>query len=120
MGSKMARPAKKETRGGARPNSGPKKQTLSVRQVQELLKRAKDFAKRTGKTVDDILLEFVYGEDVNGDPIQIGVRDRLAALKLFKDHTSIKPGEGGEADKQLGPTIYLPEHDAPDNVTPIK
>ena len=115
----MAKPAKKENRCGARPNSGPKKQTLSVRQVQELLNRAKDFAKRTGKTVDDILLEFVYGQTVDGEELKIGVRDRLAALKLFKDHTSIKPGEGGEADKQLGPTIYLPEHKAPDNVTPI-
>lgn len=91
-----------------------------MRQVKELLQTAKKFAKRTGKTVDDILLEFIYGETIDGEPMKIGQRDRLAAMKLFKDHTSIKPGEGGEADKQLGPTIYLPEHKAPDNVTPIK
>src|SRR2546421_189232 len=41
--------------GGARPNSGPKPQTLSAHQVELMLKAAEKRAAETGKTIDEVL-----------------------------------------------------------------
>ncbi len=94
--------AKKENRGGARPNSGPKRQTLSVRQIREMRKAAEKRAKQEGKTLYDILLDFSYDTDLS-------VKDRQASTKLYLDKMHISVSEGGETDKALGPSIYLPE-----------
>ena len=112
---------KTENRGGARPNSGPKKETLSVRQVKEMRKKAAEYAKRFGKTIDEILLDFVYGvavshtidaetDEVEIEEKKIGTRDRIACIKLWKEYTSPKITEGGPADTELGPKVYLPQH----------
>lgn len=96
-------PHKVENRGGARPNSGPKRQTLSVRQVQEMLDRAEARAeKEGGKTLDDILLDIAYSDSEK-------TPERLAAIKIYKANSMVKPNEGGEADQQLGPGIFLPD-----------
>ena len=110
----MTEPAKKENRGGARPNSGPKKETLSQRQVQAMLVAAKKYAKKHGKTIDEILLDIIYEDG--------GKRDTLAAIKLWKEYTVAKLQEGGETDKGLsGPAVYLPEHKPVDGkVVPLK
>ena len=94
--------AKKENRGGARPNSGPKRQTLSVRQIREMRKAAEKRAKQEGKTLYDILLDFSYDADLS-------VKDRQASIKLYLDKMHISVSEGGETDQALGPSIYLPE-----------
>lgn len=95
-------PKKIENRGGARENSGPKKQTLSVRQVQEMLEKAKEYAEKYKKTIDEVLLDFVYNPESKD-------ADRLAAIKLFKTYTIAKLQEGGETDQQLGPAFFLPD-----------
>jgi hypothetical protein len=95
-------PKKIENRGGARPNSGPKPQALSVRQVDAMLKAADDRAKSEKKTLDDILLDFAYDAELSA-------KDRLASIKLFKDFSAVKITEGGDADQELGPAVYLPE-----------
>lgn len=97
---------KVERRGGFRPGSGRKptiKTGLSAYQVAKMLRKAKKMASRVGKDIDDVLLEFIYHADGR-------VQDRLAAIKLWKEYAQIKPSEGGEADKQLGPAVFLPEH----------
>ena len=100
--------------GGARPNSGPQKWSLSRAQVQAMLDKAKEKAEKEGKEVDDILLEFIYDEE-------LGAKDRMAGIKLWKDFSMAKISEGGEADKELGPGIYLPgERPDPSVVVPIK
>lgn len=106
----MARPRKKDNRGGARPNSGPKKQTLSVRQIQEMRKAAEARAKAEGRSLYDILLDFAYDDDLS-------VKDRSACIKLYLDKMHIAVHEGGEADQAAGPALYLPKHR--DNVVPI-
>ena len=93
---------KKENRGGARPNSGPGRQTLSVRQIREMRKTAAKRAKQEGKTLYDILLDFSYDADLS-------VKDRQASIKLYLDKMHISVSEGGEADKVVGPSIYLPD-----------
>ena len=95
---------KQENRGGRRPGAGrPKgRESLSVRQLAEFDRAAKDMAARTGRSLQDIVLEFAY--DSNLPP-----KDRLAAAKLYWDKSVIHATEGGEADKNLGPAVYLPE-----------
>ena len=87
--------------GGPRPGSGPKKKTLSLHQVQLMLEKAKEYAEKKKKTIDDILLEFIYDE-------KSPLRDRAACIKLWKEYTIAKMQEGGETDKEAGPGIYLP------------
>ena len=59
-------------------------------------------AKKTGKTIFDICLGWIYDEDLPLDR-------RQAAWKLYCDKMLIQVSEGGEADKALGPAMYLPE-----------
>lgn len=75
--------------------------TISALQLREMLQTAKRFADKHGQTIDEILLSFAYDE-------KLPVRDRLAAVKLWKDKTMIPVSEGSETD-QAGPTLYLPE-----------
>lgn len=102
----MSTGPKQDNRGGYRPNAGRKPgpaRNLSTYQVERMLRKARRFAKQYGKDVDDILLEVIYSP-------QERTPDRLAAIKLWKEHTAPKISEGGEADKALGPAVFLPEH----------
>ena len=99
-----------ENRGGSRPGAGRKPQprvTLSEFQVRRLLRKARRMALLTGKDVDDLLIEFIYHADGR-------IVDRLAAIKLFKEYTAPKPSEGGGANKNLGPKLFLPEQRPPE------
>lgn len=87
--------------GGARPNSGPKKQTLSGAQVAEMLKKARDYAKKYEKTIDEVILDIIYTTKSD--------KDKLAAIKLFKDFSMAKISEEGPTNQDLGPQIFLPE-----------
>jgi hypothetical protein len=100
--------------GGVRPGSGPKTKTLSASQVELMLDKAKKKAEETGKDVDDILLDFIY--DADGSK-----KDRIACIKLWKDFSMVRISEGGDADKNLGPGIYLPgEKPDPTKVVELK
>ena len=96
---------KQENRGGYRAGAGRKPQrgsTLTATAVAKMLRKARKAAKVYGKDVDDVLLGFVYDEETR-------TADRLAAIKLWKEYTSAKMTEGGAADKELGPALFLPE-----------
>ena len=93
---------KKDNRGGARPNSGPKPFSLSASQVKELLRTVKKFTKKHGKSIDEVLVSMVYDENITDN-------NRLAAIKLVKDLSAPKISEGGAADRQLGPAVFLPK-----------
>ena len=67
-----------------------------------MLDTAKLYAEKHGKTVDEVLLDFIYAGDSKDS-------DRLAAIKLFKTYTIAKLQEGGETDQALGPAFFLPE-----------
>lgn len=88
--------------GGKREGSGRKKETLSGNQVREMLAKAKKYAEKHGKTIDEILLDIIYAEET-------GVKDQLAGIKLWKEYTIAKIQEGGDTDTELGPNIFLPE-----------
>jgi len=71
-----------------------------------MLRKARRRAKSTGKDVDDILLDFIYADEVR-------IADRVACIKLWKEFTMAKLAEGGDADRSLGPQIFLPAHRPP-------
>ncbi len=95
-------PGKRENRGGYRPGAGRKPETLSVRQVAEILETVKKRAKQEKRTITDVFLDIVYDDDAPR-------RDKLAAGKLIWEYTIAKLQEGGETDQTPGPAIYLPE-----------
>ena len=76
---------------------------MGANQVARLLRKARRFAKMHGKDHNDVLFEIIYGADQR-------VADRLAAIKHVNDMMIPRIQEGGEADKQLGPSVFLPEH----------
>lgn len=97
----MSTGPKPETRGGYREGAGRKRETLSVRQVSDMLAKAKAWAEKEGETIDDILLNFIYDEELTA-------KDRLASIKLWKEYTIAKLQEGGEIDEVAGPAVFLP------------
>lgn len=93
---------KRDNRGGARPNSGPKPEPLSAKQLRLVLREVRRRAKKEGKTITGGLLDIFYDKDTPAG-------FRISAAKVIWDKTMIQVSEGGEADKTLGPSIYLPE-----------
>jgi hypothetical protein len=106
----MSTGPKLENRGGARAGAGRKKgsgQTLSARQVRAMLRKAREYAIKHGKTIDELLLDWIYGADGESTP---RLEHRIACVKLWKEYTIAKLQEGGEVDRSLaGPAIFLPE-----------
>jgi hypothetical protein len=94
--------AKVERRGGARPGSGPKPETLSARQLKMLLREVKRRAKKEKKTVIGGLLDIFYG-------VETSANLKIQAGKLILDKTLIQVSEGGAADRSLAPALFLPE-----------
>ena len=93
--------------GGTRPNSGRKTEPLSGRQVQAMLDKASDYEKKSGKSLDDILLMVIYGEKFQGEKVPL--KDRLSCIKLFKEYTMARITEGGDIDNQVEMPVWLPE-----------
>ena len=106
---------KKDNRGGTRAGAGRKpgysqgREALSVRQVNEMREKMKSRAKITGKDENDILIDWIQAQDADGATVEIGIRDRIACMKLWKEYASPKITEGGDADKSIGPAVFLPE-----------
>lgn len=98
----MTTKQKKDNRGGARPNSGPKPQTVSTTQLQEMRDAATAKAEAEGRSLYDVCLDWIYDPEIKIDRQQ-------AAWKLYTDKLLIKITEGGEADKFPGPAVFLPE-----------
>ena len=98
--------AKQENRGGKREGSGRKRspESYSAEKVQELNDRIAKYEAKQGKHIDEVALEIVYDEDQN-------VSARMKAYDTIKKYSSIQPKEGGLADQELGPQVYLPEQD---------
>lgn len=98
---------KRENRGGKREGAGRKKSALSINQLNELLKKSRKYARDHKITVEEILLDLIYGKSQDPD---FGDKGRLAAIKLYMDRVYVDIKEGGAADQALGgPALYLPE-----------
>jgi len=111
----MAEKNQDRNHGGKREGAGrklgysPGREPLSVRQVNDMREKMKARAKKTGKDENDILIDWIQASEADGTLVEIGIRDRIACMKLWKEYTSPKITEGGEADKTIGPAVFLPE-----------
>jgi hypothetical protein len=106
MAGRPRKPTTTDKRGGKRANTGPKpKEKLTKHQVDAMLSKAEEYAKEYGKTIDEIILDFVYGLID-----KITVRDRLAAIDMFKKYSMAKRTEKEiDVNKRIiGPAIALP------------
>lgn len=113
---------KQDARGGARAGSGRKPggtATVSAVQVEKMLRTARKYRKKYGKTIDDVLLGFIYGE-TDKDGVVPKISDRVTCIKVYKEYTIAKMQEGGETDKALGPSVFLPEQRPQLSVVPKK
>ena len=88
--------------GGKREGAGRPKEPLSVRQAKEFEATQIKLAKKFGQT----LSERVGG--IAWDP-ESSNRDVCMAANLFWKYSIIVGSEGGEADKIVGPAVFLPE-----------
>ncbi len=93
---------KPDNRGGARAGSGPKPQTVSASQLKEAREAVAKVAEKHGKGFYEVCAEWVYDKDIKIDRQQ-------AAWKMLADKIHIQASEGGEADKIVGPAVFLPE-----------
>lgn len=95
---------KADRRGGKREGAGrkPGREALSVRQLREFERVATELAKEYGMSMQEVIGRMVYDEDAPR-------KDRLTAAKLYWDKSVIHASEGGEADKSIGPAVFLPE-----------
>ena len=107
---------KRENRGGRRPGSGRPSDTFSANRINKMLRFEQEYEKKYGKSVQEVLLDIIYGIEDEVTP-----RDKLAAAKIWVDKTHVEIKEGGETDKQLSaaPAVYLPQQ-RPDPVKLVK
>lgn len=105
--------------GGKRGGSGRKpRYMLTEYQVGKMLRTAKKRAKDEGKSIDDILLDIIYNfhavevENKKGQieiMLDVPTRDRLAAVKVFKDFTMTKHTEKDINVRDYRAPVRLPE-----------
>lgn len=88
--------------GGKREGAGRKPETLSVRQAKEFedtqIKLAEEYGQTLSERVGRIAME---SESSN--------RDVCMAANLIWKYSVIIGSEGGEADQNLEPAVFLPE-----------
>lgn len=105
--------------GGKRAGSGRKSSfEITDSQVSAMLRCAKKRAKEENKTIDDVLLDIVYGRiayEVEGRGgkkkivFDIDPRDKIAAIKLFKEFTMARKSQVDKTVRTIeGPAIGLP------------
>lgn len=108
--------------GGSRPGAGRKPAfATNDAQVMAMLRLAKKRAKTEGKTIDDVLLDIIYNKQAyevekRGGRVEILMevtpKDRLAAIKVFKEYTIGKRTESETHNHNYNhpePIIELPE-----------
>ena len=97
---------------------------LSDRAAKNLHAAIKKREKKEGRKWQDVMMDFVFGvEDKNGNrvPMEMSARERIAALRLIADITTIKQSEQNvNVTKNEGPTIYLPALRKPGELVSIE
>jgi len=89
--------------GGARPNAGRPKKTLTQQQVSKIIKSVEKKGKEKGISWSDSFAEMLF------DPVA-NYRERLQAFRLFMEITISKSIEQNiNVNKGQAPKIYLPE-----------
>jgi hypothetical protein len=97
--------------GGRRPNQTgrPRKYTDSENLRRALLRKAKQWEKKFGQGVDDILLTMIHGRNLEGIPVDVQDKTRATAIKIFKEYTQPRESIQSVTVKDERPRILLPE-----------
>ena len=108
LGGKMSGKPKSSW-GGTRPGAGRPKQSISVRQVNAMLRKGRKWAKDTGYDIDDFLLAVIGADTELLGVDSVSMKDRIACAKLWKEYTMARVTEQNiNEPKPLGPVICLP------------
>ena len=78
-------------RGGKRPGSGRKTYNISEREKKHLLSQARKKQKEDGRSIADILLEFIYQPQTADNSVKYP-HLKLTAIKLFYDVVTVREG----------------------------
>jgi len=112
----------KAEHGGVRPNSGRKKDTLCVTQLQRMLDEDKAMEEETGVSLNQILLNIAHGKKFGKgkNAVTPSIQQRSVAIKMYKEYTMIIPKQTKTAYQEAVPSIWLPDQDSdPAKVVPI-
>ncbi len=91
--------------GGLRPGAGRPKPGINQQIAKATAAAIKRYAKKYGKTLDEIALDMSYAVE---EFSSITVAGRQKAMRFLDDRTRV--AEGGETDHAPpGPAVYLPE-----------
>ena len=99
----------KSTWGGARAGAGRPKQSISIRQLNAMLRKARKWAKQTGYDVDEFLLAVIGANKKLLGIDEVPLRERITCVKIWKDFTMSKVSEQNinvNQDTETGPAIY--------------
>jgi len=98
--------------GGRREGSGRKPgYMLSENQVKAMLNRMRKAKRQLGIDENDFLISIITeGRTPNKKPDKATIRERLAAVKLFKEFSAMKTSKQEiDVTRHEGPAIVLPE-----------
>jgi len=95
--------------GGKRQGAGRPRKKLDANQVQAMRDAEEKYAQKYGKTLDDLLCEIIFEDEIDGQPVTI--RNKMAAIKLFKGYTMRCPDERDLVAAPEEPPIWLPPQD---------
>lgn len=95
--------------GGAREGSGRRPINLSDKEKKKLVKSARDFAKKTGKSVWDVLMMHVY--NWKEEP-----RASVAAIKIYQDAMIVRESHRTVEMTEYGPVLLPVQDDDPAGV----
>lgn len=89
--------------GGARPGAGRKAIDISDKEKKRLIKAARESAKKTGKSVWDVLMFWIYNKD---EP-----RVSVAAIKIYQDAVIARESHATIEQHHFPAPVLLPVQD---------
>lgn len=105
----MAGKAKTSTWGGVRVGAGRPRQSISVRQLNAMLRKGRKWAKETGYDVDDFLLAVIGADNEMLQINRVTLKERITCAKIWKDFTMSKVTEQNvNINQHKSPIIGLP------------
>ena len=88
--------------GGKREGAGRKPEALSVRQAKEFEATQIKLAEEYGQSLSERVGHIAWNPESSN-------RDVCMAANLFWKYSIIVGSEGGDADKNVGPAVFLPK-----------
>jgi hypothetical protein len=99
----------KNSWGGARKGAGRKTKSISVRQLNAMLRKGRKWAKETGYDIDEFLLAVIAGDKNKIGASDIPLKERIACARIWKQFTMATVSEQNiNVKHHPKPVVYLP------------